>query len=102
MDVEETIERTPCNRFTDEGKLIPKELYRTFDAAKRVAIERNFKNGLNKTRLAAYQCSICNNYHVGRTNKLITRGYANRAKGELFSVKVVGKIDLSKFKGKRK
>ncbi len=99
-EVNEGAERTPCNRYTSEGGLIPKESYRTLDAAKRIAVERNFRSGLNKARLEAYQCPVCNQFHVGRTKKLITRGYVNKTKEEFFKVKIVGKIDLSQFKKK--
>ena len=53
------------------------------------------------TKLVGYKCTYCGNYHIGRNGKTLTQKEKDKYFKETVDnvkFKVVGKIDLSKFK----
>jgi len=82
-----------------------KRKYLTHDNA--VAACKTFNLQVSQIKkLVTYKCKVCHNYHIGRNGKDIKSKYRNKLKGvkapprriSTDRIKVVGKIDLSKFK----
>lgn len=88
---------------TKEIIMKPKIPYISLEVAEQQAAIRNNEN-LGKEMLQAYHCLECGKYHIGRGSKIVTKQYKKQiAKNVILSgLKIVGKIDLSKIKDKKK
>jgi hypothetical protein len=79
--------------------------YDTHDKAVKACKTQNIRESRIK-KLVTYKCKVCNKYHIGRNGKNIKAKYrrklrrANDLAGKLkmkVGIKVIGKIDLTKF-----
>ena len=76
----------------------PKKPYDTLEDAIKEAKKMNAQDHVIH-KLVAYKCNYCHKYHTGRSKKEITEKERLKYKNEILSnLKVVGRIDLSKFK----
>lgn len=94
-------QRTPCNRYDKDGNLVPKKVFSTFDKALRRAREVNLKRGKTEM-MVAYKCPICSEFHIGHNGEKITDKYRKAVIPKMFSIKVVGKIDLDELNKRTK
>ena len=76
----------------------PKKPYNTLEDAIKQAKKMNAEDRTIH-KLVSYKCNYCQKYHIGRSKKLVTDKERLKYQKEIFSnLKVVGKIDLEKFK----
>ncbi len=76
----------------------PKKPYNTLEDAIKEAKKMNAQDH-QIHKLVSYKCNYCSKFHIGRSKKEVTEKERLKYKKEIFSnLKVVGKIDLEKFK----
>jgi hypothetical protein len=98
---------TTLRGYDDNGepKYGRKVGYHTFKEAEEWCVRTNLelwnhkKIKMRNNLLNVYKCNECGKYHTGRTNRKISLNYISKNKTRYIpQFKVLGKIDLNKFK----
>jgi antitoxin component YwqK of YwqJK toxin-antitoxin module len=100
--------KTKCETYT-KGKnriLKLKKKYKSLKEAQYRADKFNIRLN-SKVKIQPYQCPVCDKFHIGRTSESLTDEYVDKImikltpskyQSKLSGLKVVGNIDISKFK----